>query len=210
MVNYGYLSNGSPVQDRLLINLSDDSYNIPLGLACVEASRLVDLFLTPYETTLPLTSPDTMIQMVTADFAASIFKRRQYPSEQSMKPALQPDMVNDVDGTGWFAVGLKRLQDYIKVKYALAVVIGNTVYNSDIYDKLYKDGLITLKEARLYMHLATVVAKNIENNEVINRAFNEAIAQAVTKVTYITSKKHSFAFISSDGNGGYTLDSEVE
>jgi len=206
MVDYGYLTSGSPVKDRLLINLTDNSYNTPLGLACVEASRLVDIFLTPYVATLPLTLPDAMVQMVTADFAASIFKRRQFPTEQSMKPALQPDMINDVDGTGWFAVGLKRLQDYIKVKYALGVKVPSSVSNPEIYAQLFKDGTITLMELRTYLtDPEATINKKLNEIKVLQTSMSDTILKNIVERTYKTSQKHSFAFITSDGDGGYRI-----
>ena len=49
-------------------------------------------------------------------------------------------MINDVDGTGWFAVGLRKLESYIKSYYTLAQEIGVTVHNPDIYLRLFEKG----------------------------------------------------------------------
>jgi hypothetical protein len=196
----------------MLIKTGDTSYDASLNIAMEEASRLVDIFFKPY-VTIPLSSPDSNVQNITADFAASIFKRRLVPSEMSIKPSMQPDMISDIDGTGWFALGLRKIEQYIRNYYVLGTSMGNTVYNSDVYAKLLKDGLITGKEARTYMNLATIVAKNTEDNATINRAMNEAISQAVTKVSYITRKQRSFVFISGNNSNvlgnEYKIDQEV-
>jgi hypothetical protein len=223
--NWGYLSSttggaaadGDSIKDRMLINTTDNSYGpdgsgtSSLEKAAVEASRLMDIFLKPY-VTVPFTSfpLDAILQMICADFAASIFKRRQYPSEQGMKPSLQPDMINDVEGTGWFAVGLKRLQDYIKTVYALGVAMGNTVNNPEIYAELYKNGMITLKEFRTFESNPAAAINRITNNKTVNNILNiQSNTELLTRRIYITKKQKSFAFISSDGNGGYQVDSEA-
>ena len=117
--NFGYLntnntptsSDGNPIKDRMLIQFTDNTYGpdgtgvSPIELAAQEASRLMDIFLKPYATVPFTTFPlDAILQMICADFAASVFKRRQYPQEQTMRPALQADMINDVEGTGWFTL----------------------------------------------------------------------------------------------------------
>ena len=107
------------VKDRLLIALTDTSYDTALDVAIAESSRTIDIFLKPY-VTVPLVSVDTQVEIICADMSASIFKRRLIPQEVKLRGTLQPDMINDVDGTGWFAVGLKKLLDYIKSYYSLA------------------------------------------------------------------------------------------
>ena len=223
--NFGYLntnntptsSDGNPIKDRMLIQFTDNTYGpdgtgvSPIELAAQEASRLMDIFLKPYATVPFTTFPlDAILQMICADFAASVFKRRQYPTEQVMRPALQADMINDVEGTGWFAVGLKRLQDYIKSVYALGVTMATTVNNPETYAQLYKDGMITLKELRTFEANPTAAINRITNTtEIKNILTVLSNTELLTRRIYITKKQKSFAFISSDGNGGYQLDSEA-
>jgi hypothetical protein len=221
--NWGYLNSastptetdGDSVKDRMLIKIAgaDTSFDTPLQVAALEASRLMDLFLTPYEPSLPFTSfpLNALLQMICADFTASVFKRRQYPMEQTLRPALQPDMINDVEGTGWFAVGLKRLQDYIKVKYALGVKVPSSVSNPAIYAQLYKDGSITLMELRSYLSDPdAAITQRLQEIKTMSHSLVDLINRDLTESTYKTSKKKSFAFISSDGDNGYQVDSEVE
>lgn len=213
----GAAADGDPIKDRMLINTTDNSYGpngsgtSPLEKAAVEASRLMDLFLKPYVTVPFTTFPlDAILQMICADFAASIFKRRQFPSEQSMKPSLQPDMINDVEGTGWFAVGLKRLQDYIKTVYALGVSVPSSVSNPAIYAQLYKDGSITLKELRSYLaDPNAAITQRLQEIKTMNHSLVDLISRDLTESTYEYSKKKSFVFISSDSDSGYKVDSEV-
>ena len=143
------------ITNRLLIRDDDVSqYQVDIDYAIIEASRMVDIFLKPY-ITVPIsgTVPDQVV-IVTADFASSIFKRRYIPDDVKIKGALQPDMINDVDGTGWFAVGLKKLLDFIKSYYALSgnePVSEGVLTNPDVFKLLFAQGMITLKEARAYM-----------------------------------------------------------
>jgi hypothetical protein len=222
--DWGYLNSATPVasdgnviKDRMLVNFSDNSYgpngssNSPLELAAQEASRIMDIFLKPYVTVPFTTFPlDAILQMICADFAANVFKRRQYPSEQSMKAPLQPDMINDVEGSGWFAVGLKRLQDYIKTVYALGVTVPSSVSNPAVYAQLYKDGMITLKEFRSYASDPNgTITQRLQEIKTMDHTLNDLINRDLTEATYKYSKKKSFVFISSDSDGGYQLDSEA-
>jgi hypothetical protein len=127
-----------------------------------------------------------------------------------MKPSLQPDMINDVEGTGWFAVGLKRLQDYIKTVYALGVSVPSSVSNPAIYAQLYKDGSITLKELRSYLaDPNAAITQRLQEIKTMNHSLVDLISRDLTESTYEYSKKKSFVFISSDSDSGYKVDSEV-
>lgn len=208
------------VQDRGLISTSNSNYNTAITNAIIEASRLVDTFLTPY-ITVPLTgtAPDAIIY-ITADFAMSIFKRRYTPAEAKVRGPLQPDMINDVDGTGWFALGLKKILDYIKSTYGLGSVgtpnsPENTgiMINPEIYKDLFAKGIITLQEARKFMANAVSAV-----NEVINKMFTTNDTKTISyletqNIHYPTKAQHSFGFIHGKNNvyntlGGYIKDSD--
>ena len=189
------------VKDRLLVKNADTSYDAAITIAIIEASRTVDIFLKPYETVpLQYTVPDPVI-IITADLSASIFKRRLIPSEVKIRGPLQPDMINDVDGTGWFAMALKKLLDYIKNYYALAVTpdTDDKVYNPEVFKELFAKGILTLKEARAYMANATEAIQNILN-EVYTRTATlhdtKVLVKSETNVTSdatvetLTSTKH--------------------
>jgi hypothetical protein len=172
------------VKDRLLVKTTDTSYDTAITNAIVGASRTVDIFLKPYEVVpLSYTVPDPII-IVTADLAASIFKRRLVPSEVKIRGAMQPDMINDIDGTGWFALALKKLLDYIKNYYALAVSTNasNSVYNPELFKELFVKGILTLKEARAYMGNASATIKDVLN-EIITRTETKTLTdtQILTK-----------------------------
>jgi hypothetical protein len=168
-----------PVKKRLLIETTDTTVDTDLDEAIVEACRVVDIFMKPYAT-VPLsgTALDDQIAIITADFAASIFKRRWIPNEQSTRGNLQPDMLNDLDGSGWFAVALRRMQDYIKSFYTLYTPI-TAVVNPEIYADLMKKGVITPLEARnLMIDDGTAIVNKI--NEVMSRTLT--ISEVATKV----------------------------
>ena len=168
-----------PVKKRLLIETSDATVDTDLDEAIVEACRVVDIFMKPYAT-VPLTgtSLTDQIAIITADFAASIFKRRWIPNEQSTRGNLQPDMLNDLDGSGWFAVALRRMQDYIKSFYTLYTPI-TAVVNPEIYSDLMKRGVITPLEARALMVNDTLAITN-KIDEVMTRTLTETTTKVLT------------------------------
>lgn len=170
------------VKDRLLIKSADTSYDTALDNAIIEASRTVDIFLKPYaDVPLQYTIPDPVI-IITADLSSSIFKRRLIPSEVKIRGAMQPDMINDIDGTGWFALALKKLLDYIKNYYALEETpdASNLMYNPEIFKELFVKGILTLKEARAYMGNASTA---------INEALNKVLTTTQTLVDTKTLTK---------------------
>ena len=226
---WGYLNSsstpletdGNPIKDRLLVNvtLPDTTYDTPMQNAAIEASRLMDIFLKPYDATIPFTSfpLNYMLQMICADFAAGIFKRREYPMEQETKPALQPDFINDVEGSGWFAVGFKRLQDYIKNTYSLGVSLteaSGILTNPQRFGELFSKGYITLMELRtLLINPDAAIQENINRKEINNILNVKSNTELMTKRLYITSKQKSFVFISGGPYGNednrYHIDSEA-
>lgn len=194
------------VKDRMLIVIGDTTYDNALDVAIEEASRLVDVFLKPYLTSPepPLETPDSHIAAITADFAASLFKRRMLPDDVKIRGALQPDMMNEIDSTGWFAQGVRKIEQYIKSYYTLAEALGNTAHNPDIYLSLFKSGVITGKEARAFINTATAVA--LTKIDTITRTETIIKTEDVTRSEYNTKKQKSFAFVKSDGNDGYEDD----
>jgi hypothetical protein len=210
------------VVDRMLIKANDIvNYTTEINYCIVEASRMVDTFLMPYMT-VPITgTPADQIVISTADFSASAFKRRYVPSELKTRGNLQPDMINDVDGSAWFALGLKKMLEFIKNNFALGSLANpnpaqnaGTTINPEIYKDLYVKGIITLQEARAYMANADSAI-----TEVLNKVLNTTISEAVTRTSvdrsYPTKVQRSFAFISGQGalyrnKGGYKVDSNLE
>jgi hypothetical protein len=192
-----------PVKDRVLINPSDTSYDDALDVAIEEASRLVDIFLKPYVDTIPLEDWNDQISAITADFSASIFKRRMLPDEVKIPGSLQPDQMNEINAQGWFGQGIRKIEMYIKSYYTLAVaVIGNIVHNPDIYISLFEKGIITGKEARNFISTDFAIAnKRIDD---VTKTLTETDTITKTLTThethdkYITKKQKSFAFV--EGN----------
>jgi len=198
--------------DRMLVKANDVANYTPEMTYCiVEASRMVDTFLMPYITVPIVGTPADQIVIATADFAASIFKRRYVPAEVKMKN-LMPDMINDVDGSGWFALGLKKIIEYIKDYFALTNNPANysgEVFNSSMVLDLYSKGLLTLKEARAYManpNTADAITKILNTTKIDV----ESLTKLTTHRQYVTKKQNSFAFIAGANNdeftnqGGYT------
>jgi len=140
------------VKDRLLIATTDTSYDTALNNAVNEASIVCDMFLRAY-TTVPLTSPyPDEVRYASADIAASIFKRRMMPEDVTLRGALQPDQLNQMDATGWFALGIRKLEQYIKSKYIIQdKALQNTIYNPELYIELFNRGLITGAEVRQFI-----------------------------------------------------------
>ena len=176
------------VKDRLLIATSDTSYDTALNNAINEASVVCDMFLRAY-TTVPLTSPyPDEVRYASADIAASIFKRRMMPEDITLRGALQPDQLNQMDATGWFALGIRKLEQYIKSKYVVQdkPFTSNTVYNPEIYIDLMSKGVITPAEARQYVTGATqATVKELKDviitlTQTINttQTLNDTIARA--------------------------------
>ncbi|MGB9856098.1 MAG: hypothetical protein ACPLKS_06110 [Caldisericum exile] len=124
------------------------------GAGCGSGTMLVDdvsLVATvkcyPYE-----------IQQITADFAASIFKRRMMPEDVNLRGALQPDQINQIDATGWFSLGIAKLERYIKSKYVIQdKPLTTTLYNPDVYIELFNRGIITAAEVREFTGQEVVI-----------------------------------------------------
>ena len=182
------------LKDRLLIGVNDTQYDDALNNAVNEASRLVDLFLKPY-TNVPLNDADEQIEAITADFGASIFKRRMLPDEVRMRGTdiLQPDL-GAVDATGWFALALRKIEQYIKNYYVLTQAFaenGSTVHNPRLYLQMLKEGIITGKEARQMMDTATIetikeiqeLTKTLITNETItlSKEVSDILNQTVNR-----------------------------
>ncbi len=216
--------------DRMLVKANDvANYTAEMNYCIVEASRMVDTFLMPYVTTLPYVVsgggkniPDQIV-IVSADFAASVFKRRYVPSEVKMKN-LMPDMINDVDGSGWFALGLKKLLEFIKDNFALANNPSSSpnsqLFNPALMQQLYVKGILTLKEARSYIAnplqtiqeiLNRVITENLSTTktnvltdtqtlsksttETSNKIAVDSLTRLHTERIYVTKKNNSVAFI---------------
>jgi hypothetical protein len=136
------------------------------------------------------------------------------PDEVKIQGSLQPDQMNEMNAQGWFAQGIRKIEQYIKSYYTLAQspidISGtppiNQIHNPELYLVLFEKGIITGKEARMYM--ANAYANAIKRVEEITRT--EVITKTETHRQYATKKQSSFAFISSDENDGYKEDSEYE
>ena len=209
------------VKDRLLIASADTSYDTALDQAIAEASRMIDIFLKPY-TSIPIpdaggvTTADAQIQQITGDFSASIFKRRMVPNEVTLRGSMLPnamDIVSEMDASGWFAIGIRKLELYIKSFYTLAETIGITVHNPDIWINLLQKGVITGKEAREGIKgVSDIALKQVENldktivetrTETLTKTDSITATKDLTETQYVTKKQKSFAFVESDENGEY-------
>ena len=211
------------IKQRMLIESNDTQYDDALNNAANEASELVDIFLKPYEATLPLESPDNQIVAITADFGASIFKRRMLPEEVGIRgPSIiaggGTDTLTQMDATGWFALALKKMEQYIRNTYVLVRNQITSIHNPEIYADLYRRGLITGQECRDFLNNAVAVyskriddiTKTIATNETIVIDKNETVS------TYETKRQKSIAFISGgevitgeNNANGYQKDSET-
>lgn len=104
---------------RLLMTdtqITSDEEN--LTLAAEEATRLIDLYLSPYEDDLPLQTVPDILADIAADFGASIRKRKYSPTEQKIPNSipLGSDQVNQ-EASGWYAIGYSKLMTYLKNIY---------------------------------------------------------------------------------------------
>jgi len=187
------------MKDRLLITLSDTQYDDALNTANNEASAIVDTFLSPYvpfvdgagnnQEALPLNSADVQIQIITADIAVSVFKRRMMPEDITIKgQMITPDNQHEMEARGWFGQGIQKLETYIRSYCVLAETIGYITHNPEVYMSLYKKGIITAKEARhfindctaIHNYLLETLTKSITDTE------NITITKSVTDVLNIT------------------------
>jgi len=92
------------------------------------------------------------IKVITADFGASIFKRRMMPEDVTLRGALQPDQLNQMDATGWFALGIRKLEQFIKSKFGIQdKPLQDTIYNPELYIELFNRGLVTIAEVRQFI-----------------------------------------------------------
>ena len=99
------------------------------------------------------------------------------PEDVTLRGALQPDQINQIDATGWFALGIRKLEQYIKSKYVIQdKPLNTTLYNPDTYIELFNRGIITAAEVREFTGKEVVIKE--------------------VKETYITKRQKSFAFIS--------------
>lgn len=201
------------VKDRVLILTSDNTYDSSIASAAVESSRLVDIFLMPYVTT-PLTGNDLTSQVaaITADFTASIFKRRMFPEEMKVRGPMEPTQLDTIDATGWFAMAVSKIERYIRNKFILKdTVVGNTAHNPDTYILLLEKGIITGKEARTFINNATTIAlKRTEDiTKTIVTTANETVIRNVTEHIGTYKKQKSFTFVSGKDKDseGYKKDS---
>jgi nucleoid DNA-binding protein len=191
------------MKDRLLITLSDTQYDDALNTANNEASAIVDTFLSPYvpfvdgagnnQEALPLNSADVQIQIITADIAVSVFKRRMMPEDITIKgQMITPDNQHEMEARGWFGQGIQKLETYIRSYCVLAQEVGNIVHNPEVYMNLYKKGIITAKEAREFVDGCTAISnyiletltKHITDTETIDitKALNETLNLTKTSV----------------------------
>ena len=192
------------IKTRVLISDNDTTFDTLLNTAANEATDLVNLFLEPYDSAINITTgsvfsnPTLQVQEITADFGASIFKRRHLPEgDIQLQGVIQPEGdANQIVASGYFGMALRKLEDYIKFHYGLK---GNPVVNMNngpIIMALLKQGIIKLNEARSLLNNTTTVIWRIER-------------------TYQTRKQNYFGFIQGNnvasdgttpdgsGTGGY-------
>jgi len=187
------------VKDRLLIATTDTSYDTALNNAVNEASVVCDMFLRAY-TSVPLTTVPDEVRYASADIAASIFKRRMMPEDITLRGALQPDQLNQMDATGWFALGIRKLEQYIKSKYVVQdkPFTSNSVYNPEIYVELMSKGVITAAEARQYVtgatqatikelkDVITTLTQTINTTQTLNDTVTKLQNETISKIQTLT------------------------
>jgi hypothetical protein len=144
--NWGYLntSNTTPLatdgdilKDRVLVqyNPEDTEYDATLQYNAQDASNLIDQIVQYYTAIIPVTDPrspaywktDTggvsncplLIRQACADFAASFFKRRLFPSEVHLKIPTAPadSKKSELNSSYWYSMGLSKIQQYIESNY---------------------------------------------------------------------------------------------
>jgi hypothetical protein len=177
MVDYATVAQ---VKERALIASSDTAYDTRIATCITEAMRMVDIFLTPY-VDVPLTTIPAQIGIITADFATSIFKSRYFPDEVELRGTTSPDGLNQTDSTGWFAIGLRKMNDYIKNVYSLKTPLGTTVYNPETYVEFVKLGLMTPKDAKAAMSAANSLAIQTIETKTETLIKTETITSTETK-----------------------------
>jgi len=181
-----------------LISDNDTTWDYLLNSAANEATDLINMFLEPYDSAINISTntvfsnPTLQVQEITADFGASIFKRRHLPEgDIQIQGVIQPEGdANQIVASGYFGMALRKLQDYIKFHYGLK---GNPVLNINngpIVMELLKQGLIKLNEARSMLNNTTTIIWRIER-------------------VYQTRKQHHFGFVQGNnvGSDGVTPDS---
>lgn len=178
MVDYATVAQ---VKERALIALSDTAYDTRIATCISEAMSMVDIFLTPY-VTVPLSTIPAQIGIITADFATSIFKSRYFPDEVELRGTTSPDGLNQTDSTGWFAIGLRKMNDYIKNVYTLDTALsGTTIYNPETYIEFVKLGLMTPKDAKAAMSTANSLALQTIETKTETLTKTETITSTETK-----------------------------
>jgi len=153
------------IKERMLIESADDSYNDALDSAAVEASRLIDLYLTPY-CVVPLGGDvPAQIEYICADFATSIFKRRMMPDEVKLQGQLQADNLSQMEATGWYAIAKSKLDEYIKVTYNLAdkAFTWSSCTDPAIILNALDKRVITVAEARALLKALSISTNTSQN-----------------------------------------------
>jgi len=208
------------IKARMLIESIDTQYDSALNNAANEATEIINMFLKPY-TTVPLVNPTGMIVEITADFGASVFKRRYLPNEVRLRgpPILEGvDSTTQAEAEGWFGLAKSKLEFYIRNTYVLAQNLAS-IYNPEIFLEMLRRGIITGKEARAFINNATVLyTKKIDQLTVITVKNDTIIIDKNDTVsTYSTKRQKSFGFISGgepitgeQNPSGYQKDSESE
>jgi hypothetical protein len=210
------ISNAYPTMEQMYDRLgmvTGDGKDTQIQSAAVTASRLVDTFLKPY-VTVPLTGtvPDQVMDL-TADIGASMYKRILYPTEMHLLGKLTPDTRSQISmATGWMALGISKLQEYIRSFYTLAQTVGTTLYNQNVFNQLAKDGIITTKEARAFINAANIIVKTeqetltktktetdtLTKTEVGSKIGVESLTKLNTVRGYVTKKQNRIGCIESD------------
>jgi hypothetical protein len=203
------------IKVRMLIESTDTQYDDSLNDAANEATNIVDMFLKPYEDTLPLNDVPNQIVEITADLGASVFKRRYFPTEVSLKGPMVlqggMDALSQMDASGWFALGKSKLELYIRNYYVLAENLAS-IYNPEVFIELLRRGVITGKEARMFINNATALYSKKVDQLTIEKTENLTTTKNETVSEYHTKRQKHIAFISGDSDtlDKYKKDSETD
>ncbi len=98
----------STMKEILLINTIDTAHDTDLTNALTRSSRYIDLKLYPYEATLPLSSPSTVLMDIAAYIACGLYRKEIMP--------------HDVDEE-WSTTGSIMLEQYITNHYLQSTMV---------------------------------------------------------------------------------------
>jgi hypothetical protein len=95
------------IKANLLIASDDSQYDADIALAAAEAIGYVTINIVPFDEEFEFDGEMVDLTAIASCIGSGIFKKRQMPQDMDM---------------GWWAQGLKRLDNYITVTYKKGTV----------------------------------------------------------------------------------------